>query len=205
MDAIKSIEKLRSPSDIVMYCGDWNMPVINWMESDDETHFIPLIGESQSMVANIANYVTNEMIEMGLLQIGNFKNNKGNVLDLFFSNMPELCCIEKASINLIPNDVSDKAHTQALCTIECQPKAFLPNTFQSSHYCFKKADYQAIRDKLQAYFNAQVWEVEDFDDINEMVKLFYDIIHSIFDECVPRSSIKFTKRPVWFDNQLTKL
>lgn len=69
IQAIKSIENQRSSKDIAFYCGDWNMPVINWVESDDETHFIPLLGDSQSQCALIANFVTTEMFAIRNLPI----------------------------------------------------------------------------------------------------------------------------------------
>lgn len=42
-------------------------------------------------------------------------------------------------------------------------------------------------------------------DINDMLTTFYDMVHAIFDECVPRSTIKTSKKPIWFNNHLVKL
>lgn len=172
------------------------------MESDENTHFLPLIGESESNAAHIARLVTNSMLEMDLFQIGSFKNASGNVLDLFYTNMPELTCLDRPDILIIPDCKSDKSHTQTLFTIECQPKTFLPNASESTHFCFKKADYQAINNELQAIDFESLLKN---DDLNEIVNEFYSIIHRIFDELVPRSSIKYTKKPVWFNSQLSKL
>lgn len=83
--AIESIEKNRSAKDIVLYCGDFNLPDVKWILNDDETNFLPSIGDSISVKAESARNFTNKMLELGLFQICNFKNISGNVLDLFYT------------------------------------------------------------------------------------------------------------------------
>ncbi|XP_031636844.1 uncharacterized protein LOC116349505 [Contarinia nasturtii] len=202
MLAIKSIEKIRTDKDIVLYCGDWNLPEVRWIQNDDGVSFLPIIGDSMSNKAIISRRVTTTLLEIGLSQICNFENRSSNVLDLFYTNMPELTIMNHAEILLIPDEISDKAHIQSVCTIECQPKTFIRDVQNEPQFCFKKADFDGIRDYLeQVPFD----DVLNHDDINDMVKAFYDIIYEMFDQYVPRSSLRISNRPIWFNKKLSHL
>lgn len=120
--AIDSIEKQRAVNDIGLYCGDWNLPCVKWIVDDESYTMLPMIGDSESAKSTIAKHVTSQLLDNGLFQICNFKNANDNVLDLFYTNMPELALMEHADVPLIPNQIADKSHVQSVCTIECEPK-----------------------------------------------------------------------------------
>lgn len=202
LTAIKSIDNLR-PNDIIMVCGDFNLPNVQWLvNDDDDTSFMPIIGDSQSVKSNIARHITTELLDMGLLQISNIINANGNVLDLFYTNMPELAVIEKADFLLIPDNKSDKAHVQTMITIECQPTVCTPCDNDNTRYCFNKANFDSIREDLLSIDFNQVLSVVD---VNEMVEVFYNILYEIFDKHVPRASIRISNKPIWFNKQLSQL
>lgn len=192
LTAIKSINTLR-PNDIMMVCGDFNLPNVQWLvNDDDDTSFMPIIGDSQSVKSNIARNITTEFFDMGLLQISNIVNKTGNVLDLFYTNMPELAVIEKADFPLIPDNKSDKAHVQTMITIECQPTVYTPCDNNNARYCFNKANFDQIREDLMSIDYDQILNL---DDVNELVDVFYNILYEVFDKHVPRASIRMSNKP----------
>lgn len=199
--SIDAVEKQCQPCDISIFCGDWNLPDVDWSIDDDGNSFLPKIGDSQSTRAKIARHVTSHFLERGLYQMCDLKNKSGNVLDLVYTNSPELTLLEKADIPLIPESIADVAHVQIACTIECHPRIFQSNE-QSAHFCFRKANYDEIRNYLQNIdFTSMLSQV----DINEMVDSFYELLYSLFEEFVPKSSLRSLNRPAWYDDKLSHL
>lgn len=107
---VDALNKLKiGNNDSLLITGDFNLPSVQWIENDDRMDFIPIIGESSSVEANIARYVTDSMIQLGLSQMNNIQNACDNVLDLIYTNVPELAISEKATMRLIPEEMSDNA------------------------------------------------------------------------------------------------
>lgn len=85
-----------------------------------------------------------------------------------------------------------------VCTIECTPNVFQSNSESSSIYCFKKANYDLINECINNI---------DFDqmfvncDINTMVDKFYATLYDIYDEFIPKSIIRTSNKPVWYDKK----
>lgn len=103
---------------------------------------------------------------------------------------------------MIPESIADKAHVQMTCTIECDPKIFQANSDSPSIYCFKKANYEAINDCLSTINFEEMFSNRD---INDMVETFYSTVYDIFDEFIPKSTIRLSNKPIWFDKKLTNL
>lgn len=198
--AIKSIQY--SKSDQILITGDFNLATCKWQPNDDGFDYIPIIGESESRNATTARKFTSAMLENDLFQICNIPNKSNNVLDLIYTNIPEISLAEKADILLIPDSISDKAHNQIMCTIECQPITFNSNSTGKPIFCFKKADYDAMNDSLN---NIDFDELFNNCDINEMVDKFYNILYDLYEEFVPKSSIRSSNNPMWFDKKLINL
>lgn len=165
LSVIESLENQCNQQDIFIYCGDWNLPGVEWSVNDDGISFIPIIGDSECAKAIIAKHVTAHFLELGLFQLCNFVNKSGNVLDLVYTNSPELAIVEKADILLIPQSMSDPAHTQMVCFVECEP-SISKLTTDTSHYCFRKANYDEIRDQLDSL---NFHDILQSNDVNEMV------------------------------------
>lgn len=200
LNAISKIEK--STNDILAVFGDWNMPDICWKMNDSGFDFIPIIGESKSERAVIAKYVTEFMNENDLFQICDLKNKCENTLDLIYINMPELAFVEGADMLIIPDNIQDKAHVQMVCTIECEPVSFGSCENSMPIYCFKKANFEAINECLNII---DFHELLSSNNIDEMVDAFYGKLFIIFDEHVPKATIRIDNKPIWFDKKLTNL
>lgn len=184
-------------SDNVILLGDFNFgDAVEWDENDIGFDFLPSIGNSQSAKAIIARETTSKLLEFGLLQISNFKNKS------VFTNIPELTTVDKAEFPLLPPWKSDKCHVPIMCTVECSPNV-LKTTESDPVYCFKKADFELIREHLSTldFLNIMRSSV----DINEAVKYFYDLIYDTFEKFVPKSSIRSTNKPKWHNKQLSHL
>lgn len=104
IDAIKKLNI--GSSDMLVVAGDFNLPNVKWVENDDSCDLIPLIGESESMKSNISKHVTTTMTELGFCQMNDILNSAGNVLDLIYTNVPELLVSELAVRRLLPSSVS---------------------------------------------------------------------------------------------------
>lgn len=200
---LKAINSIRcGKKDQMIILGDWNMPECKWTSNEDGFDLIPILGESQSERVVIARKVTSRMLENEFFQICNLQNKSNNILDLVYTNMPELSLVEKADMLLIPEQREDKSHVQMVCSIECNPKIFKSDDVSKSIFCFKKANYDAINECLsQIDFAALL----DQHNVNDMVDAFYSTIYDIFDEFVPKSNIRNSNKPLWFDKKLTNL
>lgn len=106
----KAITSLRkSNNDIVLIAGDFNLPLIMWLPHEDNSIFVPLIGESECRAALIAKYVTSELMEAGFFQMCNIVSEKRNhVLDLVYTNLPECTSVEKATNKCWKMDLATK-------------------------------------------------------------------------------------------------
>lgn len=203
LDAIKLLMTEINKNDTVIIVGDFNFGnSITWRENDSGYDYLPLIGESQSSKSIIAREITSGLIDCGLSQISNFVNKCGNLLETVFTNVPELAVVNKADFLLLPSAKSDDYHVPIMCTVECTPE-ILPSDDPSTVYCFKRANYDLIREYLSeinffAIFNNMV-------DVNDMVSHLYSVIYDTFEQFVPRSSIRKSNKPIWFDKKLAHL
>lgn len=200
--AIKSI-KLDANDSILIMC-DFNMTGIDWQQNDDGFDYIPVIGESHDIKTNIAREITSDLLDMGLFQICNIMNSYGNVLDLIYTNIPETMVVNNADFPLLPLNKSDNAHRPLMCTIECSPDIFPSDNETPAIYCFRKADYDQIRDHLKKLDLINVIS-ECNSDVCAMIDKFYKIIHGIFEEFVPKSTIRITNKPKWHNRELSRL
>lgn len=188
--------------DIVIIIGDFNLgDSADWHENDDGFDYLPVIGESQSAKAVIAREVTSELLNLGLSQMSNFINSSGNVLELVYTNNPELAVVNKADFLMLPEWKSDKHHVPLMCTVECSPTTNTAGD-PNSIYCFKRANYDEIRDHLS---NVDIMHLIGNGSTDDMVDNLYKFIYDIFDEFVPREVLRVSSKPKWHDKQLSHL
>lgn len=117
VQAIIKAHSMIKHGDIFVVVGDFNMPSIKWIANDDGFDFLPLIGDSESKQANIARTISSSLLNCGLFQMTDLQNKSNNVLDLVYTNMPELSVVAAADLSIIPDTMQDKAHVPILCTI----------------------------------------------------------------------------------------
>lgn len=102
---------------------------------------------------------------------------------------------------LIPKKREDKSHVQMICSIELNPLKYSTST-SSSRYCFKKADFDSLRESLSTINWAdQICG----DDIDDMVGKLYEILYGIFDEHVPKVTPRVSNCPIWYDKKILNL
>lgn len=132
-----------------------------------------------------------------------FKTEHQNVLDLIYTNEPELVIVDEAAIRLLPNQKSDKCHVPLMCMIECQPD-ILSSGDRNTYYCFKKADYTMIREHLESIHISNFFTAQST-NVNDMATVFYDILNDTFERFVPRAIIRSSNKPIWHDKKLSSL
>lgn len=202
INAIKSLSI--NTSDSILIFGDFNLNNIQWCENESGFDFIPFVGESEGRPATIAKAITSEFLQMGLFQMCDIQNDWNNVLDLVYTNVPELVVVDNADFPLLPIQKIDKAHRPLQCSVECTPIAFESSDAAKPIYCFKKANYIEIRE-LIATSNLNYLIKQNGDDVNGMLKVFYEFIYEVFEKCVPKSSLRMSSKPIWHDTQLSHL
>lgn len=142
--AIEAIKNLCTPNDFMAALGDFNMPSIKWLNDEsadnacEDYGFIPVLGESNSTEVNIYRETSTALLELGLHQMCDLKNQAGNELDLIYTNFPELTSVGKADLTLFPDNYRDPAHNPIVCTIECEPMKFNSAAVDAAKYCFQK-------------------------------------------------------------------
>lgn len=66
-------------------------------------------------------------------------------------------------------------------------------------YCFRKANFDSIREYL---YNNDFDQMLSIVDIDEMLDEFYTLIYEIYERFVPKATIKPSSNPTWFNKQL---
>lgn len=203
LEAIKQLQKDADTGDTLLILGDFNLgSAASWKFNDDCCDFIPTIGDSTCKKANIAREVTSSMMDLSLSQMSDFENKFTNVLDLVYSNTPELTVVNKADFLMLPKEKSDDAHVPLVCTVECSPKV-LPVGDTNTAFCFKKANFDLIREHL--YGLDLMNTLDPTVDVNEMTSTLYGIIYNTFEKFVPRAVIRTNNKPIWHNRELSKL
>lgn len=185
-----------------MITGDFNLPIVKWVENEESGDFIPIIGESEGAEATIARHVTDSMIQLGLSQMNNIQNASRNVLDLIYTNVPELTVMEKADRLLIPKECSDKAHNPLSMFVECNPNIFPTTDNRFAAYSFRKGNYTAMREHFDNFDHSRIYQCMD---VNTMLDEFYDMIYKAFELFVPKATIKPSSHPTWYNKKLCNL
>lgn len=162
-----------------------------------------MIGDSTSERATIARIVTNNMIQEGYSQLNNIENVSHNVLDLIYSNEPELTLVEPAISRLIAKELSDPAHHPLSITLESESMSYQADKQQQQSYCFRKANYEAIKEELASLDYEAVFSGSA--DVNDMLNKFYDSLYGIIDKHVPKASLRVNNHPPWFNKELINL
>ncbi|XP_037029672.1 uncharacterized protein LOC119069658 [Bradysia coprophila] len=200
--AINAVRRHITSSDTFQVLGDFNLYNVEWHENDDGFDYIPVVGESMCARSIIAREVSSTMSDQGLFQMSSFANVSGNILDLIYTDAPELCVINQAEFRMLPASMSDVDHIPLSCMIECCPIVDPTASDESdSVFCFKKADYDAIN----AHLSDAVILQDCAPNVNESVTTLYANIYDTFDKFVPRATIRSSSNPKWYTKQLLHL
>lgn len=202
LEALGVFRRDLDPGDIAIINGDFNLgDTTKWLMNEDGFDFIPVIGESESAKAIIAREVTSTLLDLGFFQMSNLENTSGNVLELVYTNYPELAIVNIADFRMLPAKKSDMHHVPLMCTVECMP-VLTPATNMDSVFCFRKADYDQIRNHLNGLNFAEI--IGNSSTI-DMISNFYGILYDTFEKFVPKASLRISYKPKWHDKQLSHL
>lgn len=186
--------------------GDFNLPNVRWEENDCGFGFLPIVGDANDRKSLIARATTTECIEVGLTQICNFENKWHNVLDLVYTNEPESMMIANVEIPLIPPMKRDPAHVPIMCKLKCETTDSSPRQKTHLRFCFRKADYNVIRNNLMSLkLNEKIAECGD--DVDLMLSSFYAMMNDVFEKFVPTKTYNpdAAYKPQWYDKKLSRL
>lgn len=190
---------------MVLITGDFNFAdTTDWVENEDGFDFLPLIGESQASKAIIARETSTKLMNLGLFQMCDYKNQSGNVLDLIYTNSPELSLVHRADLCLLPSTKSDPDHNPLFCTIECSPVCTTEDK-SDPIFSFRRANYDEIREYLGGLNILDSIVSNDVNDVNCMLSKLYQIIYETFDKFIPKASLRHSNKPVWHNKQLSHL
>ncbi|XP_031357874.1 uncharacterized protein LOC116181632 [Photinus pyralis] len=184
LKSLESIENLLLTSEVLL-AGDFNIPEIS-----DATYNLENGSSKAKVIKNLASMYN-------LRSINTIKNSDNRTLDLILTNI-------NAEITTA-SDLLDKVNPlhPALQVIH-QAERKINQTRTTTNYNFKKADFY----KMYLRFRDANWESLtqiDYKSVNDAVTTFYEIVYKIFDECVPKVTIRITnKYPIWFDLAIIK-
>lgn len=183
----------RNSLEKVMFIGDFNLGSINWNFSNDSD----LLVASKS-TSSFTGMLLDFCMLNDLKQYNDVLNVKGKILDLVISNA-QVC-------NLRSNDISltkvDDFHPPLQFSLFSGHHTSLKYN-NVDHFCFFKADYAMIINDL----NNINWE-DEFEDcatVNDMLTVFYDHIHKLIIEHVPKTKRRSRNYPIWFTRELIGL
>lgn len=95
------------------------------------------------------------------------QNHCDNVLDLVYTNMPELFVITTADLPIIPDALQDKARVPMYCMIECEPSSYTSSP--SSEYCFGKTPFNLLQEDLSNTDFDALFADKNLDDMLDAV------------------------------------
>ena len=176
--------KASNQYEIICMLGDFNIPSINWKSELYSSNIT-----SQSMFCDVINQFSFQQlntVEYCLIA----SNVKGNMLDLVFTNAPEMfeCSVELSSDHivlnfsvLLPNHSSEKSYSREV-------------------FNYKAADWAGLRQAL------------DETDLCELIRHDSDIDHvwlsrvaGMVNDKVPKVTIKGQSGPPWIESEVRHL
>lgn len=186
-------------NDITCVLGDFNLPKIDWcldesdllstypsnLSSDDDQNFL------------------DGMQTLDLHQICKIPNQHGHYLDLIFMNNSDFGIVTKSLMPFIPERLHHFGLEISLDSSEMFCK-FNNNSTPISNYNFDKADVPNLIKFLDKVNWDEIKGIRE-NNVNEIVKSFYEILYDAFDKFVPKYIRKNFNRPPWFDKVLTNL
>lgn len=174
---------MNDPNTTLIICGDFNMPTINWQNYTASGCF------------PICSPFLYKVNELNLEQhIFNSTHNKGNILDLVFTNKPVV-----KDILIKEPLLSD--HSIILLTLD-----LMIQTKNRDHsveiFLFKDADTSEGSKIFLEWEQRIKTNIIAKNSINGVYELFIKGLQDLKANCVPSKIAKFTDQPRWFNNKI---
>lgn len=134
---------------------------------------------------------------VGGTQYNSITNVNGRTLDVVVSN--EQCLVERDRVPFVNEDdnhPSIKVDIEANCSLDT-----CTSNLDKTYYNFKRADFLTLYYQLEQ----TDWDVLNaMSDVDEALDKFYEILYSIFDNCVPKVKTKNNKFPPWYTPEIKR-
>lgn len=184
---IKTICNAANNDSSILLFGDFNLPLLRWQQNDDIINtYIPININSPEET------ITDECHDIGLFQINYHYNDNDKLLDLLWTNEPELSeCLECYNY-LLTNEI----HHKAIVTNFDFNFFPLISNIHETYLDYSHANYTVINDELSKIN----WDELLLNcSIDEMLDNFYNSINSIIDKHIDKKIKKKLIHPKWFD------
>ena len=166
--------------------GDFNIPSVNWKSELYSSNIT-----SQSMFCDVMN-------QFSFQQLNTVASNvKGNMLDLVFTNAPEMfsniaeCPVELSSDHIVPN-------FSVLLPNHSSEKGISRELFN-----YKAADWAGLR---QAFDETDLCElIQHYSDIDHAWEVWLSRVVGMVNDKVPKVTIKGQSGPPWIDSEVRHL
>lgn len=184
------------PCDNIIILGDFNLPDLQWEESDDGGYFISVNSVSEKEML-----LTDRLSDLGLHQVSNVKNNLGRQLDLVFSTDVENCVVTESNHLLSTLDHYHPPLSLAVCY---ENENIITDSEKSYKFNFHKADFGKLNDLLsRTNFD---FISDDNINIDIITDRFYLHIFSCFFQSIPYLPQKnVLSSPPWYTRELRSL
>ena len=182
--------------DEILILGDFNLPKVDWVTSEDDDYMLSL-----NVTSEIEHTFLDGLSSAGLHQINNIANNNNRYLDLIFSTMSSDLALRRCYNSIVPED---KHHPTLFLSMQTN----FNNNFEYLNplnddiysFNFKRADYEKINSSL-ADFDWNILLI--CDDFDKAVNVFYNFMFDCFIQFVPLYCKRNTiVHHPWYDNNL---
>jgi hypothetical protein len=203
----KSFDEISfNTNDILCFMGDFNLPHINWLYTSN--------ADCDGLAMNLGNALLptgtgcgskaellHTFINYGLYQLSGIKNFQNRILDLVFSNKIEETDISKANTISRMDMYHDPLNIIIPITSEIPPTNTPAQS--SGEFNFRKADFPSLSSYIQSIGWSDI--LESYDDVNDAVDKFYEILIEGFTAFVPMKRGKENDHPPWYSKRLSHL
>ncbi|CAH2092779.1 unnamed protein product [Euphydryas editha] len=170
--------------------GDFNLSSIAWNVSLDAS---PLVCNNSATAQILLDFV----LQNGLTQCNSVLNNRRKILDLVLADLPE--CSVSYCYNTISN--VEQLHPPLEINIPNMKRDILTTKTTYDRYNFYRADY----DSINQYISGIDWkELLKLDDVDEMVRLFYEVLRTAISNHVPLKKTKSNRYPSWINRDIRR-
>lgn len=200
-NCVKNIEFVASQlcsSDQLIVCGDFNLPNVEWSESQDDDLCCYLSSTNDESTSEFLDKIAS----LPLFQINGVSNNLERILDLILLDSPNDYVLRRSETPLVSEDLyhpSIEFSTEFFTANQCIDKPQLNFEFD-----FKRADYSALNRKLSNIDWSS--ELKDLSTNSAVIK-FYSMLYDFMEECIPkrRTKNKSSAYEPWITPELKRL
>lgn len=197
VDAFDSILDAVDPSDTVIIVGDFNLPYLKWVQSNDESHFIASNPSSNKEIL-----FTDCLSDSGLFQLSGITNNLDRQLDLVFTSDANNCIVSE-SHHLLSH--LDCYHPPLSITFSYDNVNKALNSEYSYRFNFRKVNFTELNNSFSKVNFQHIFDCKHI-KIDDAVAQFYGKIFNCFQQSVPFVPQKnFSSSPPWYNKDLREL